>query len=564
MLEYLSVKNIALIENIEIEFESGLNVLTGETGAGKSILLDAIGLLLGNRLDKTLIRNGESDCKVIGKFSLNQVSQKKFHDFCQKYDLDKQDEIYISRSHKIDGKSDIRLNGFPITLSMLKELASFMVDSYGQNENQIIFDSSNHLDILDKFSKINDFEPYKEYQNEFANLKEINKQLKQYGGNDTERLSNIDLLSYQISEIENAEIGVDDYNDLLEKRHILLNLGKIISNTMSAQNYLDDNVISNISRAKNGFAQAGIYDEKLLPLSQRLESVQIELEDILESVKDYNSKSDFSESDQQIVEDRLSVYNKLFRKYGNTVENILLNKEEMQNKLLILQNADKEIERLHKEKQILLNKMFENADKISKFRKEKAKLLSSQIVNNLYNLSIKNAKIKFKFTDYENIENNLYFNGADRVELLFSANLGEELKPLNKIASGGEISRFMLALKAVIAESDDMPTMIFDEIDTGISGNTSEAVAKQMAIISKNHQVIVVTHAHQIASMADTNYLIRKGEQGNRTVTTVKKLDNDEKIREIARFLSGDKLTETSIQNAKNMISEQDAYKESI
>lgn len=564
MLEYLSVKNIALIENAEIEFEKGLNALTGETGAGKSILLDSIGLLLGNRLDKSLIRKGEADCKVIGKFTIDKEVEQKFRQFCEKYDIDFCDEVLISRSYKIDGKSEIRLNGTMITLSMLKDFATFMVNSYGQHESFELFDTAKHLSILDNYSKISQFEPYEKYKSNYEKLLEINKKLAELGGDARERQNSIDLIKFQIEEIENFNISQDEYETLLDKRKLLLNLGKIISNTMTAQNLLDENLVSNILKAKSLISQASVYDESLADYSNRLDAVQIEIDDILDSIKSYNNNSNFDEGEEQQVEDRLSAYNKLFRKYGNTVDDILNFKDEISKKLYLLENADKEFETLSTEKQKILSNLFDYAKQISDYRKKYGKILCENITSNLKKLNINNANLNFNFEDTEFVEKNLTQNGIDRVELMFSANLGEELKPLNKIASGGEISRFMLALKAVIAESDNMPTMIFDEIDTGISGTTSEAIAKQMAIISKNHQIIVVTHSHQIASMADENYLIQKIEENDRTITKVKKLNSEEKINEIARFLSGENLTELSIQNAKHLIEEQDLYKRSL
>ena len=564
MLDYLSVKNIALIENAEIDFENGLNVLTGETGAGKSILLDAIGLLLGARSDKTLVRNGETECKVVGKFSIQNFVQDKFKSFCEKYDLGYDDEILISRSYKIDGKNDIRLNGEPITLSMLKELSSFLVDSYGQNENQIIYDASNQLKILDGFSKIQNFEPYQSYLTCFAELKSINKKLKEFGGNNEERLRNLDILSYQIEEIEKANLSEEDYEQVSEKRHLLLNLGKIVSSTTLSQNFLEDGVISNISRAKSALEQASVYDQKLGELAERLYSASIEISDIFDNIKLYNQNIDFSDEEAKKIDDRIDLYNKMLRKYGKSVSEILENRQQMQAEYERLLNADQEISRLSKEKESILQKLYCFGKQISDYRKENSAVLCEEIAQNLKKLGIKNAKLQFVFNELQNVESGIYFDGMDKAELLFSANLGEELKPLSKIASGGEISRFMLSLKAVIANVDNMPTMIFDEIDTGISGVTSEAIAKLMAKISKTHQVIAVTHSHQIASMADTNFFIEKTEHNGRTITNVHKLDQEEKVGEIARFLSGDNITSQSITNAKQLIQEQENYKNSI
>lgn len=564
MLEYLNVKNIALIDNVEINFEKGLNALTGETGAGKSILIDSINLLLGNRIDKSLVRTGESFCKVVGKFSVEDYLKTDFKDFCEKYDLEYDDEILISRTYKVEGKNDIRINGEMVTLGVLKELCSLLVDSYGQNENQEIFNVNNHLTMLDNFAKTSETSEFLEYRKNFELLRNINKKLKEFGGNDIERLKTIDLLKYQVDEIESAKLSANEYEELENSRHIMMNLGKIVSNTTMAENCLQDDCMNNILKAKNCISQASLYDDSLQSYADRIESVKIELDDILYSISQYNGKTDFNEDKQQQIEDRLNLYNKLFRKYGKTVEEILQNKDDMSNQLNMLENADAEIAKLKKDKDNVLTNLYEYGRKMNEHRKKYAKVLCDAILSNLTKLSMQNARLDFRFKEIVADESSLKPTGLDEVELLFSANLGEELKPLSKIASGGEISRFMLALKSVIAKTDNMPTMIFDEIDTGISGQTSEAVAKQMAVIGKNHQVIVVTHSHQIASMADVNFLIRKQEVNGRTNTNVEKLDFAQKVKEIARFLSGDAISDISLKNAEDLINSQIMYKKSI
>ena len=560
MLHNLVIKNIAIIEDAEIDFERGLNVLTGETGAGKSILLDAVGLLLGDRIDKSLLRNGADSCKVVGRLSVDEAVCDIYREYCEKYDFEFCDEILISRSYTKEGKSEIRINGQIATLSMLKELSLIFVNNYGQNDNQEIFDESKHLKILDDFAGTEKNEDFKQYQMQYAKLKEVERKLKGFGGSADERLRNLDILSFQIQEIEDAKISVEDFEEVENKRRLLLNIGKIISNTMLAQNYIDANVLSSISKSKQALEQASVHDESLISLAERLKSVQIELDDIFETVKDYNNSANFSEEDQQKIEDRYSLYTKLMRKYGKTVEEILARFDELKTEYNNLLNADKEIAILSKEKSALESELLVLGEKIRSFRKTASKKLCELIVRNLENLNMKNTKLEFVFDGFKD----LLQNGIDRVQLMFSANLGEEKKPLNKIASGGEISRFMLALKSVVASVDNMPTMIFDEIDTGISGITSEAVAKQMAVIAKKHQVIAVTHSQQIASMADTNFYIEKLEENGRTRTVVKKLSEDEKILEIARFLSGDKVNEQSLSNAKALILEQNQYKKSL
>lgn len=561
MLKNLSVKNIALIENVNIDFGASLNVLTGETGAGKSILLDAIGLLLGDRIDKNLLRTGSDDCKVVGQFSLdNKYLIENFKSFCEKYDLDFDDEIIVSRTYTKDAKSSIKINGQVITLSMLKELSSTLVNSYGQYENQMIFDVNSHLQMLDNFSNISSFDDFVEYQNQYKNLKDLDNQLKSFSGTDEERLREIDILSYQIDELEKLNISVENYEEIENKRQILLNAGKIVSNTSIAENALESEILSNLYKVNSSLSQASNYDNRLNDLRDRVESVRIEIEDIVETLHQYNQSYDFSEKEQDEIESRYSKYQSLMRKYGGNIESLIIKFDELKKKFDNLKNADEKVLELNNQKKIILSKLERLSKSISDFRKENAQKLSKLIVDNLKNLNMKNAKLCFNFQK----EEKYLATGQDSVEILFSANLGEDEKPLNKIASGGEMSRFMLALKSVIAKTDNMPTMIFDEIDTGISGATSEAVAKQMAIISKNHQVICVTHSQQIASMADTNFLIEKFEKDNRTITNVKQLNFEEKVKEVARFMSGEKTNDIAIQNAEQLIKEQEEYKKSL
>lgn len=564
MLKNLYVQNVALISNAEIEFDKGLNVLTGETGAGKSILIDAIGLLLGNRADKTLIRSGETQCKVVGCFDFSMRSAPELYNFCAKYDLQIDEEILISRTLNIDGKSQIKFNGQTITLSILKELSSILVDSYGQHESFLIFNTDNHLKILDDFCGLKHTDEYDQYIQYNYKLKQINAQIRQLGGDDEERQKTIEYLKYQIAEIEQANISQNEFEQLEQDKKRMSNIGKIVSNTIDAYNYLNENTLYNIGRAKSSVMQASNYDESLQELADRLESTKIELADILDSIELYNQNSNFNEAEQQRIEERLNLYNAFFRKYGKTVEDVLDYHDEIKVKCNNLINAKQQLEELQNQKSLVLCNIFNMGKKLHDIRQVAAEKLCGLVMQNLNNLNMKNTKLKFSFEPYIEEEQFIYGNGLDRVELLFSANLGEPEKPLSKIASGGEISRFMLALKSVIAKVDKMPTMIFDEIDTGISGVTSEAVAKQMAVISKEHQVIVVTHSQHIASMADVNFLIYKNQADGKTYTNIMRLSVEQKVNEIARFMSGSHLTESSILNAKELIAEQDKYKQNL
>lgn len=565
MLVFLEVNNIALIENETIEFDEGLNVITGETGAGKSLLINSLGILLGNKIDKNLIRKDTEQCKIVGKFSVESDKMTEINELLNKYDIEIADDIMLSRSYNIKGKSDIRINGQLSTLNVLRELSSILMDAYFQNDNQKIFDKEQHLKILDDYSQVAKLSDFAEYQEQYNKLNAIQNEIKKFGEDDFERQTKIDVLSYQANEIKQAELSQEELEDLKSKKQIMANIGKIISNTTIAFESISGQTTSNISRAKSSLGQASTYDENLNKLYERLDSIQIELDDISDELQNYNQKFDFSEAEQQRVEDRIDTYNKIFRKYGVSSTEEL---EEKYNKIITelnaLQNSTERLEELKNEKTIVIKNLLDIGNRLHTYREKYSQILSDKIQENIRQLGMKNAVVNFEFAEIDFENPKFYKDGLDKVEIMFSANLGETPKQLAQIASGGEISRFMLALKAEIAASDNTGTIVFDEIDTGISGNVVEQVAKQMAKISKNHQVIVVTHSGQICAMADTNYLIYKTEQNNSSTTNIKKLDRDGKIKEVARFMSGEQLTEKSIANAVELIEIQDKFKKEL
>ena len=565
MIEFLEVDNVALIANEVIEFDDGLNVITGETGAGKSLLINSIGILLGGKLDKNLIRQGEEQCKITAKFFVEDAIKKQVLQFCEKYDIEIADEYIVTRAYNTKGRNDIKINGQIISLGMLKEFAGLFVDAYFQNDNQKLFDKSQHLQLLDQYNHTEKMQEYVNVQKLFAEVNEIKNQMQAFGSDANDRQMKLDILEYQFSELENSNLSADEYEDLIAKKNMMTNVGKIVSNTNLAYGYLSSETVDNVYKAKSSIAQAAAYDENLNEFYERLDAVKIELDDIVDSLESYNQKFDFSESEQQRVEERLDLYKKLFRKYlAGDVGELLEKSNQIKEEIESLENAEERLSELKKQYDKTLSSLVVLGEKIHKSREKSADILASKIQQNVANLGMKNAIVKFQFAeiDYENPQ--IYKTGLDKVELLFSANLGEQPKELEKTASGGEISRFMLALKAEIASSDNASTIIFDEIDTGISGIAVEQVAKQMAKIAKTQQVIVVTHSAQICAMADTNFLIQKTEQNGNTTTKIKMLDKNDKIKEVARFLSGDTITDTSVANAVELIQLQDDYKKSI
>ena len=561
MLQTLKIKNIALIENVSIDFNLGLNVFTGETGAGKTIILDSLNFLLGARADKSLIRHGENFAKVDALFNID-LSNNNIKLLLEKFNIPIEEQILISRTMSIDGKNEIRINGEIVSLSMLKEITSNLVDIYGQNEQLNILKPKYQLSLLDNLSNdiFNLANNYKELKHR---INEINEKLSALGDNQAERERELDLLSYQLNEIEKANLREDEEKELIEKKNILANIEKISSLLITANNYMNS-LVDNSNVVKSNIANCTKYDNTLNDLYSRLESSVIELEDIESEISNYMNKLNFNETELDNIEERLEIYKNLQRKYGKTVNDIFnfyILAKERYNKLI---NSDAEINKLNKEKQLLLNEIFKVAEALSNKRKEVSKSLEEKIKQNLKNLGMAHAEIIFKFEDYEQIEQNLLSNGCDNVEILFSANKGETAMPLKNVASGGEMSRIMLAIKSIIADTDNMPTMIFDEIDTGISGLMAQAVAIELAKISKNHQIILITHTAQIASIADTNYLVEKFEEDNRTYSNITKLTNEQKVIEIARFLSNIKNSTYALENAKHLIDEQNRLKQSL
>lgn len=561
MLQLLKIKNIALIDNMTIEFDAGFNVFTGETGAGKSIIIDSLNFLLGARADKSLIRYGENLAKVDGVFSIDE-NNPYFVDFFSQLGIDFENQILISRTMSLEGRNDIRVNGEIVTLSMLRELSSNLVDIYGQNEQLILIKPKKQLALIDGFAS-NKLDVLNEYKNSYAQLKKINQQLNELGGDDAQRERELELLRYQIEEIEQASLTEQEELDLIEQKNKMANIEKISSLTYESENLMQM-LTDNLSRCKNNIVSASTHDSELAEIADRLTSGFIEISDIFDTLKIYNSNLSFDEGEFERIDKRLDLYKNLKRKYGRTVADINNFYVNIKNKYNLLSNSDFEIEQLKKQKQQLLKVIFGLAKQVTEIRKNVAQKLEELITINLQKLGMKNASVCFKFNEYLQEERDLLADGCDIVQLYFSANKGEDLKQLKDVASGGELSRFMLAIKSIIAETDNMPTMIFDEIDTGISGLMAQAVAEQIAVISKKHQVLVITHTPQIASMADTNFLVAKFEDENRTVSNVTKLDEQGKIEEIARFFSSGASLEYAKLNATELIKQQNIFKNKI
>ena len=549
MLNSLQIKNIAIIESLEINFEKGLNVLSGETGAGKSIIIDSLNFVLGKRADKTLISFGKDSAQVVAFFDISDCQKAKL--ILQDFDIESDDELMIKRTMTQDGKNTCSINGQKVTLQMLRDLTQSLVDIYGQNDTAFIMNPKTHLDVLDSFGqekilpqKISLLKIYDEYKETQAKIKEF--------GSYQDLAKNLDLYSYQIKEIEEANIKDGEEEELVALRHKMNNSERYVealSNSFEALNgYSDMNAITLISQSISELKHQAQDDKEIQELLDRLESAKIEIKDIASSLDDMVQSFEFSPQDLQNVEERLALVRTIKRKYGDTYEKVQEYLNNIKEKYDFLQNGEETLKDLEVDLVNLEEDFYHAALTLTKTRKEVAKELSSKIEKELAELGIKNAKFEAKFKEIPS--SGIYF---DEMEFLFSANLGQPLRELTKIISGGELSRFMLALKNTIANLDSINTMVFDEIDTGISGQIAETVAQKLYKISKDKQVLAITHLPQLASMADTNFLIEKVVEDGNTKTKVTKLENDALIDEIMRLMGGINTKEFGRPHAQEM-----------
>ncbi|MCP2239298.1 DNA repair protein RecN [Thermoanaerobacterium thermosaccharolyticum] len=567
MILALSIKNIALIEEAEIKFEDGLNILTGETGAGKSIVIDSMMLLLGGRANKDIIRNGTQKATVEGIFLINS-HRDLIHNILDEagIEYEEDDTLIISRDITENGRNYCRVNGRIVSLSFLNKLGTYLVDILGQHEHQFLLDNSKHMSILDNFQDKDFFRIKNMIKDLLEKYNSLNNKLKEFNLDDKEKISRIDLLKYQINEIESANIKPGEEDDLIEKRNILMNSEKLFNYMNESYNLLykgiEDNtsIVDRLSTVLKNLDTSFRIDKKLEKLKDMVESVLYTLEDCSLQIRDYVENIDFNADNLNEIEKRLDLLNNLKRKYGRTIEEIIKYKEEKNDELLKLLNAEKEINKINEEKEKIMAKIKKLSDELHLKRRNVADFLEKKISTVLSELNMPNTifKVDIRKKDVPNE------NGMDDVEFLISTNIGEPLKPLEKIASGGELSRIMLALKTILADFDGISTLIFDEVDTGISGKAAQAVAEKIALISRNHQVICVTHLPQITSMADAHYKITKEVNKDKTYIKIEKLNYEGKIKELSRIISGSIMTDTTYNHSKELIDLAQKYKNSI
>ena len=538
MISTIHIKNIGIIDDLSIDLNNGLNILTGETGAGKTLIIDALGIICGNRFSKEMIRKGE-DYSCVEACIFMPQNEKAVDG-----------NIIVSREIYSNGRNSCKINGNLVTVNELKEFMKNIIDIHGQNDNQTILDKSSHIGYLDSFIG-NEIEIIKqEYRNLFTRYNEIKEELKANYGDDKEKQRRIDLLKYQYNEIEAANLKNNEDEKLEEQRKLILNSEKITENLKIADESLSEQTIDSINVAIKALEKIEnidkIYNEKL----SDLKSIYYDIQELSRDITSLNEDMYFDEEERNEIENRLDIIYSLKRKYGNSIEEIINYKEELEKEIYEIENLDEINNKLKQEQKEIEDKMIKLADKMNSIRENRAKELSEKINKELNELEMPNAKFNAK-VQYDK-ENRFNKNGLNDVEFLICTNIGEEEKPLIKIASGGEMSRIMLAIKSVLAEIDKVPVLIFDEIDTGISGKTSKVVGEKMRKIAKNYQIIMITHLATIAAKGDYNYYISKEVENGKTRTKVIKLTEQETIKEIARIASGE-VTDIAIEHAKEL-----------
>lgn len=536
MISTLHIKNIGIIEDLSIDFNEGLNVLTGETGAGKTLIIGALGVIAGGRFSKEMIRNGE-------KYSFIEASI-----FCPENPNSIDGNIIVSREVYTNGRNSCKVNGRLVTVNELKELMANVIDIHGQQDNQNLLNSNKHIAYLDDFIGNEILELKEEYSKLYKRYNEINAELSKNYGDDKEKERKLDLLNYQLEEIKNAKLKVGEDIKLTEEHNLMKNSEKLQENLEEIDENLNNQAIESVSdsiRCLEKISNCGeVYEEKL----SELKNIYYEIQELARDISGMKEDIFFDEDQRDNVEKRLDEIFSLKRKYGNSIEEILEYKEKLEQEINEIENLDEINDKLKQEKEKVKKQMLELCSKMNSLRGEYAKIISNKINIELKDLEMSNATLRVAVEKIKDFN----ANGLDKVEFMICTNKGEEEKELCKIASGGEMSRVMLAIKTVLAEVDKVSTLVFDEIDTGISGKAAKAVGEKLKTISNNHQVMVVTHSASIAAKGKYNYYISKKTTNEKTYTEIKRLSEEEVVEEIARISSGD-ITEISIAHAKEL-----------
>ena len=536
MITSLHIKNIGIIDDLTIDLNKGLNVLTGETGAGKTLIVDSLGIIAGGRFSKDMIRRGQNVSFV--ELSLNLPNYENTID----------GNVIVSREINTSGKNLCKINGRLVTVTELRNFMKNIIDIHGQYDNQTLMDSEFHTKYLDKFIGTTMSNKLKGYQELYNEYKKLNAMLKNNYGDDMEKRRKLDLLKYQYKEIKEAKLKIGEDEQLEEKRKIMMNSEKVAEALNLVSSNLEGTVIDVVNESIRALEKIENVDERYSQKLSELKNIYYEVQELSRDVCSMNEDTYFDENERNQVEERLDEIYSLKRKYGNTIEEILKYQDELESEINRIENLDEENQKTKEKIQKLTQEMNEICEKITKERKEKLIVLNEKINNELKELEMKNARFMANVIEDEEFS----MSGKSHTEFMIATNLGEEAKKLDKIASGGEMSRIMLAIKTVLSDIDEVPVLIFDEIDTGISGKAANSVGIKLKRIAQNHQVLIVTHLAPIAAKGEYNYYIYKEVQNEKTSTKIKLLNEEETLKEIARISSGE-VTEIAMSHAREL-----------
>lgn len=547
------MKNCALVEELKLDIDKNLNILTGETGSGKSIIIDALGLCLGEKYDRNFLRNKTEKGLVQAVFYLEN---KKVKEILSEngFDIEEDNTLIITREIYKDGKSVPRINGRVVKVSLLKEISQMLIDIHSQHQNQVLYNKEKHLEILDLFGE-NDLKEIKQdYVNTFKNYSNLKKELQKLNENkdEFEIQREIDLIKFQLDEIDSGNLDKDEYEELLKQREVFRNSEKIYNNLNNSYQMLygeNQNIVDLIGSVSKELSCVSKYDERICEFSSEIDRIMYELQDISRDIRNYKDNINFEPYELKNIEDRVDEINNLRRKYGETIEDIFKYYEKINLRLNQILGRDEQIEKLNLEIKNLEQVLHKKAENLSLKRKQVAKNLKNQITDELCSLDMKNSKFEVCF-----LEKDFNVEGKDDVEFMISFNLGEKLNSISKTASGGEMSRFMLCLKTILSNIYNIDTLVFDEIDTGISGIAAQIVGKKLSNMGKQKQIICITHLPQIAAFANSHYCITKESDNERTFTNIEKLDENKRQKEISRLIAGSNVTDKTIEHAKEIL----------
>lgn len=551
MLQELSIKDFAIIDEIQISFQPKMTVLTGETGAGKSIIIDALGLLAGGRGSTEFIRKGEKKAVIQGLFTLPREANT--YNILEEYGIDSEDgQIILQRDLYRGGRNICRINGMMVNLATLRKVGETLIDIHGQNEHQELMKPENHIDLLDEYDKKTS-QLRNQYQVVYQNYRKLKLSMEKKEADEKAWVQRLDMLNFQVKEIEEAGLKINEEDELVEEKNKLDNFQAIhdaleLSYQILSGEKID--VVGNLGNAMNELSDVSDLSENLQEINTKISDAFYSLEDAARDISDELDSMEWNGERLNEIEERLELIHQLKRKYGDTIEDILHYHSRIEKELREMENAEQNSEKQERQLSEALEKVKELAIKLSKQRKKSAKKLEKMIHEQLSALYMDKAVFEVKCLN----NSKLYSKGIDKVEFYIQTNPGEEMGPLAKIASGGELSRIMLALKTIFSQKMGVTSIIFDEVDTGVSGRVAQAIAEKISQISNNSQVLCITHLPQVAVIADNHYYISKSVNDGRTETSLKELDEKQKIREIARMLSGSEITELTLKHAEELI----------